>query len=274
MPHSALASVMIFFVLLSSVVHPAEPSERAASAMVTLNSSFIKAHKAAREINLAKGGPVVLLRSGYLVLFRDGKETKVKAIPPVYNTYKTFAHIPPAIYLMLGPPGVGELDGARLDELRAYREKMDHVEKVIDATGLTHAALLRQKKIFFASKAFLDKVIENKKVSKDELLAYTRSMTPWIKANIADAAKAQIDGMHRQMMKWKKELSADEWQQLRVCIKGAVLARDNNLAKKVAGAQRRRSAACLYGNLLSARPDADANRDSRNRPRVGDRDLR
>tara|TARA_R110002095_G_scaffold204934_2_gene187948 strand:- start:2969 stop:3295 length:327 start_codon:yes stop_codon:yes gene_type:complete len=36
--------------------------------------------------------------------------------------------------------------------------------------------------------------------------------------------------MHQQVMCWKKELSPAEWKQLRVGVKGAVLARDDNLS--------------------------------------------
>ena len=38
--------------------------------------------------------------------------------------------------------------------------------------------------------------------------------------------------MHRQVMTWKKELTADEWKRLRVALKGAVLARNDNLAEQ------------------------------------------
>jgi len=51
-----------------------------------------------------------------------------------------------------------------------------------------------------------------------------------IKENIAGAAASQLDMMHQQVMAWKKELSPEEWKKLRVSVKGAVLARDDNLA--------------------------------------------
>ena len=210
----------------------AEPDKNARIAMVNLNSSFLDAHAAARKIDIAEGGPVVLLRSGKLVLMHKGKETSVQAIPAEYHTYKTFAHVAPAIYLMLGPPGVGQLDDERLEKLNRYRAKMEHLGKNLDSIGLAGAALERQKKMLVKCDDFVARVIANKKVSKDQLYAFTRSMTPMIKANLAGAAKAQIDGMHRQMMLWKAELTADEWRQIRVVIKGAVFARTDNLAKQ------------------------------------------
>jgi hypothetical protein len=218
--------------LLVSPSFAAEASKEARIAMVNVNSSFLTAHAVARKINLAHGGPVVLLRSGNLVLLHKGQETTVKAIPQAYHTYKTFAHLGPTIYLMLGPPGVGNLSDERLQQIDRYRAKLQHLGKHIDSVGLTGAALTRQKKMLTRCMDFLAKVQEAKQLSMEELLAFTRSMTPMIKANLDGAAKAQIDGMHQQMMLWKKELTPAEWSKLRVVIKGAVFARKDNLAKQ------------------------------------------
>jgi hypothetical protein len=107
---------------------------------------------------------------------------------------------------------------------------MERIEQIIDQIGLEGPALERQKNILAAAKQFLAKVIEQEQITTEELFGFTRRMTPMIKANIAGAAKAQLDGMHRQVMAWKKEIPADEWKKLRVAVKGAVLARDGNLA--------------------------------------------
>lgn len=229
--HHLLWACLVLFVLVTPL-RGSEPDKKAKTAMSVLNRSFIGAHAAARKQNLATGGPVILLRSGQLVLIRDGKEQAVDVFPDEYDTFKVFAHLPAAIYLMLGPQGVGELDAERIEQLHAYRKKMDLVGERIEDIGLKGPDLARQRILLTESKRFLDGVVKKRRVSWKELYGYTLSMTPLIKVNLAGAAAAQINGMHRQMMAWKEEMTASEWKKLRVAIKDAVLARDGNLAKQ------------------------------------------
>lgn len=217
-------------ILLALPAYSAELNEEASTALYNLNRDFINAHSVARKLDLASGGPIILLRDGKLVLIRNKSETTSEMILPRYDTLKVFAHMPVAIYLMLGPPGAGKLDAQRLQQLNNYRARIDRVEKQIDQIGLKGANLERQKQLLAASKQFLEKVIQQEQFSTEELHTFTRSMLPLIKANIAGAAASQLNAMHQQVMAWKKELTPEEWKKLRVSVKGAVLARDDNLA--------------------------------------------
>ncbi len=219
-------------IVLTPSAYAAEIDGEASAALTDLNRAFINAHGDARKINLASGGPVILLRDGKLVLIRHKTETTAEFILPEYDTFKVFSHLPVAIYLMLGPSGAGTLNTQRLQQLNAYHARIDRVEKQIEQIGLKGADLERQIQILAASKKFLEKVILQQKFSTDELHTFTRAMLPMIKANLAGAAKSQLDTMHKQMMAWKKEMTPAEWKTLRIAVKGAVLAREGNLAKQ------------------------------------------
>ncbi|QDT95508.1 hypothetical protein [Gimesia aquarii] len=223
-------STGLIFILLSHTAYSEEINEATSTALYNLNRDFINAHTVARKLDLASGGPIILLRDGKLVLVRNNSETTSEMLLPRYDTLKVFAHMPVAIYLMLGPPGASKLDAQRLQQLTEYRGRIDRVEKQIDHIGLEGANLKRQKQLLADSKRFLEKVIQQQQFSTEELHTFTRSMLPMIKANIAGAAASQLDAMHRQVMAWKKEITPEEWQKLRVSVKGAVLARDENLA--------------------------------------------
>ncbi|QDU08254.1 hypothetical protein [Gimesia aquarii] len=223
-------STGLIFILLSHTAYSEEINEATSTALYNLNRDFINAHTVARKLDLASGGPIILLRDGKLVLVRNNSETTSEMLLPRYDTLKVFAHMPVAIYLMLGPPGAGKLDAQRLRQLTEYRGRIDRVEKQIDHIGLEGANLKRQKQLLADSKQFLEKVIQQQQFSTEELHTFTRSMLPMIKANIAGAAASQLDAMHRQVMAWKKEMTPEEWQKLRVSVKGAVLARKDNLA--------------------------------------------
>lgn len=227
-----LLQACLILVVIVAPLWSGEPDKKARTAMSQLNKSFLVAHAATRKHNLAAGGPIVLLHAGKMVLVRNSKEQATDIVPAEYDTFKVFAHMPVAIYLMLGPYGEGKLDGKRVELLRAYRKKMDSVGELIKDIGLKGADLARQKKMLAASKEFLDGVINNQQVSTKDLYKFTRSMTPMIKENLAGAAASQLDVMHRQMLAWKKEMTAKEWNTLRVVVQGAVLAREGNLAKQ------------------------------------------
>ena len=219
-------------VLLGAQVYAAEPDKQVDAALADLNDSFISAHAAARKLDLATDSPIILLRNGQLILVHNNTETAANIVLTEYDTFKVFAHIPVAIYLMLGPPGSGILDLEHFQQLRGYYKKMEHVEKNIDQINLKGADLERQKIMLALSKRFLKTVIEQQKFNTKDLYTFTRRMLPMIKANIAGAAMSQLEVMHRQVMAWKKEMAPEQWKKLRVAIQGAALARNGGLAKQ------------------------------------------
>jgi hypothetical protein len=224
--------VSFVMILLVVPVYAVELSNQLDTTLQDLNSSFINAHAAARKLDLATDEPIILFRNGLLVLIHNNTETTTNVILPAYNTFKVFAHIPVAIYLMLDPLGTGKFDFERFQQLRSYYKKMEYVEKNIDQIILKDTDLERQKIIISESKKFLRTVIEQQKFSTKELYLFTRRMLPFIRENIAGAAKSQLDAMHRQVMSWKMEIAPRQWEKLRVATQGAVLARNGDLAKQ------------------------------------------
>lgn len=228
-----MRDALLTIVVAGSLFSPvgAEPPEHEAKASLNdINHSFIEAHAAARKFNLATGGPLILLENGQLTLIRGGKEEAAEVTIGDYNTVKVFTHIPVAIYLMLTDHVDGELDASQLDVLREYRGKLDRLRKTLEKLDLDRVSLARQRRIVSASSEFLGGVVDEKRCSETDLLVFTQSMTPLMKANIAVAARSQLDAMHTQVMAWKKQMSPKEWATLRVAVKGAVLARDGNLS--------------------------------------------
>ena len=93
-------------ILLATPIYAASSNSLLDKSLQDINSSFINAHSEAREIDLAEG-PVILYRNGQLVLIKNDTKVTANVIFPTYHTFKVFAHIPVAIYLMLSPQGEG-----------------------------------------------------------------------------------------------------------------------------------------------------------------------
>ncbi|TWU27305.1 hypothetical protein [Bythopirellula polymerisocia] len=221
-----------FLVWSALSICAAEFAPKESTILTDLDIAFIGAHSAANELDLAAGGPIILLRDGQLILVRNKTEVAAPIILPDYEAFKTFAHVPVAIYLLLGSEGASTLDDQLILQLRAYHAKLEDVENNIEQIDLNGDNLERQKRILAESKRFLDKVVQQHGFSTEELHLFTRRMLPMIKANIACAAASQLDAMHSQVMGWKQEMTPAEWNRVRVAVKGAVLARNGSLAKQ------------------------------------------
>src|SRR5262249_30248401 len=72
--------------------------------------------------------------------------------------------------------------------------------------------------------------LERKSNKNEGLIAFTRKLGPLVLANAADAARAEIDSLHKQVTAWKAEMTPQEWDRLHVVITGSALPRKGNLA--------------------------------------------
>ena len=223
--------VNFFMILLATPICAASSNSLLDKTLQDINRSFINAHSAAREFDLATG-PVILYRNGQLVLITNDTKVTANVILPAYHTFKVFAHIPVAIYLMLSPQGGGPIDSMNLQLLRSYYKKLEYVQRNINQITLNSTDLQNQKIILSKSMQLLKTIIDNERFNIKELISFTQGMLPFISANIENAARNQLDSIHRQVMAWKSEMAPERWKKLRVAIQGAVLARDGDLTKQ------------------------------------------
>ena len=223
--------INFFILLLATPVYAAPSSSQLDKSLQDINSSFINAHSAAREFDLAEG-PVILYRNGQLILIKNDTKITANIIFRTYHTFKVFAHIPVAIYLMLSPQGEGPINSKNLQLLRSYYKKLEYVHKNMHQITLNSTELKKQKIILSRSIEFLKTILDNEKFNNKELISFTQGMLPFINANIESAARNQLDAIHWQVMAWKSEMAPEYWKKLRVAIQGAVLARNGDLTKQ------------------------------------------
>lgn len=199
-----------------------------ADPLLDLNRSFRAAYAKAKKSALAAKGPVILVEGDTLVLLHKGMRPEASIIPELYTVLKEVAHVPLAIYLML--PAGGEISEDRLGELRDFRAQMTSGRQALASHALDPEIRKRQEKIFADSEQFLDAVLAKRKIGAKELNEFAGKMRLLLQANMADAAKAELDSLDRQTRLWRAQLNPEEWKQLRVLILGSALPRKNNLA--------------------------------------------
>jgi hypothetical protein len=213
------------FALVAISFTAAEPDP-----LAQLNDAFRNHYAEARQATIAKAGPIVLVEGDNLVLLRNGKRSEVKVVPEQYHTLKTIAHIPLGVYVLTIGKGEGTLDEARLAELKSFRDKLAPARQALTGRGLSETQLERQYRIIDVSAGHLDTLAKTRKFRSEEVIAYIQSIMPAVTANINESAQGQLDGLHRQMTKWRAEMTPAEWLQLRVVIMGSALPRRGNLA--------------------------------------------
>src|SRR5262249_44000385 len=160
---------------------------------------------------LARVGPLILVEGDNLVLRRGDQRIEARFTPDLYDVVKTFSHIPLALDVMLataevddGEGGGGRLAAGRGDALRGYRGPVQAARESLPRLGLERPQAEREAEIITASLGVIDSAIEARACSAAARRAYTRRMSPLVLANAADAARAELDALHRLVNTWRE----------------------------------------------------------------------
>jgi len=205
-------------------------STPAADVVVDLNNAFRDAYARTRKEIIARSGPVIAIEGDQLVLINGSKRSVAKVIPENYHTLKAIAHVPLAIYVTLAHGTDGEISKECRTALRSYRDQIIAAANALKDRGFSDSTFKRQQEILTASNRFLDQLLDGGKTNQAKVVAFARRMAPLVLANATDAARAQLDGLHKQMQAWKTTLTTDEWKALHVVIMGSAAPRRGNVA--------------------------------------------
>ncbi len=198
-------------------------------ALVSLNDTFRTTYRETRAWRLARLDPVIVVQFDDLHLIRAGKTRTERFTPPIYHEYKAIAHIPLALYMKLAPLPGRPFDKATLDWLTAYLKQIQAAAKSLDGRpGWTPPQLVLHKKIAAESEKFIEKIGGAEQMSDDDLTNFARAMRPLVLASADAAAKAQLDGLHALVTKWRAELGP-HWSHVDVVVLGPKQPRPGNV---------------------------------------------
>jgi hypothetical protein len=218
---------------LAFAVQPPKGQEPSASPdpLMVLNDASRAAYRRAKEAALARSDPVILVEGDNLVLKRKGQRTEIHFTPESYHTLKAVDHIPLAIDVSMAfLNDEDRIDDGLVADLRHYRQLVITAPEWLAKLKLDPEQWERQRKIFAASREFLDSVLERRRCSPAERITFTRRLTPLVMANVADAARAELDALQRHVSAWWADFSPEERRQLSVVVIGPQLPRKEHLA--------------------------------------------
>src|SRR5262249_57166456 len=96
--------------------------------------------------------------------------------------------------------------------------------------GLARDQAVRQVEIISGSLDLIDALGGSGACGREVRTGYARRMAPLVMANAADAARANLDALHRLVGRWRDETPAGDWDRLTVIVMGRQLPRKGNLA--------------------------------------------
>ncbi|WP_394847561.1 hypothetical protein LZC95_08855 [Pendulispora brunnea] len=194
-------------------------------ALAALNAEARASYRAEKEHILAHLGPTILSEGGKLVYLHDGRREEAEINPRGYHELKTLDHIPLALEALVGEVD-GSLDEARLQGLKRLRTCIEPAVREFESHGYAATTIERQRRIVSASTALIDGAIERRSVSHAAYAQYAKAMGPLLLASVDEAARLELDAIHRAVTGWKKATSPAEWSRLRVVVISVHMARD------------------------------------------------
>lgn len=202
---------------------PARPTEElaAVSDLEKLNKQFTTTYARERQRVQNEMRTVVLLRFSGATLFRDGKIVETaRVIPATYHNLRYCAHVPFTVFLKLRRLAGVALKPEMRAELQDYISSLERAEHQLAAAGLSDEQRDRQKRILATTRQFLRETLKSGTVSGVDLRRYARISSADVERNMREAGGAQVTGLHMQLLRWRKQLTAAEWRDVRFVVRG------------------------------------------------------
>jgi len=197
-------------------------------AMTDLDNEFIKLFAATKKEWLDSTRPIIIVIDGKVILYKGEKKEEVTFIPAEFDLVKTTDHAILAIFAVLNRRVDKGLDDHTMSHLADLKKAIVKAEADVSTYNLPASSLDRQYMILRKGIAFIDGVIAKRYVSKADLMAFTRSMAAPLLANGDDAEAFELHKLDDQVVKWKSQMTADEWNKLHVVVSDSHMARDKD----------------------------------------------
>lgn len=233
---ATLALLAVFAIAAAAKAQPAavQPPPATATAehpLLQLNQASRAIYAESRARALAEAKPVIILMGDRLILDLGNKRVEASFASRPYDDLKTFAHIGLALdTALMGLPEDGKLSDQLVTQLLQYKRLIQAAAAEISNLDLNEEQAARQRKIASVAIAFIDRLANERKCTPAQRQDFIRSLTPLVMANVAEAAEDTLEAIDSVVQGWKRELSPEQWQRLRVIVMGRQLPRKDSLA--------------------------------------------
>jgi predicted HicB family RNase H-like nuclease len=199
------------------------------------NEQFREIYRIVRAEALGHASPIIVTSGDELIFVRNGDRKTVTYLPPIYHQLKAYSHVALAAYLVTGlDPGNTELPATRQIELKRLLERMPDLQEELKKRDYPDDLKSRQKAILDAASEFLEschrRAYDKQPINADERTAFAKRIQPLLEANLADAARVQIEALEHHVSRWCLNLPPDELRRIKVVVMGGPMPRRDNVA--------------------------------------------
>ncbi len=157
----------------------------------------------------------------------NGDRVRFKMDKKAYFTFAHTSHTPLAIYSILYPVNFNVDNDSTLLTLNNYKSLVANaIEGIKKVNHINEGQKDRILSLLKTSNQYLQKIISDKKTSKEEFHAFTKSVRKHIEANLYDGAMEQLTQFHEKLHHWKSAYPNENWDELRVVVMGFHQPRD------------------------------------------------
>ena len=212
------------------------PAETATKDLLALNSSMFELYGDAAKTfqkNILSKHPVILGlfsgAGGRFILYRPGQPPlDAPSVPMVYQLLKSVGHSTMVLAEVVGPYIDNPDDQSWRGSMLAYRSRMKSALDGLDLTLMPPEWLDNNRIILENNIAFMDECLTKGTVPVAALKAFSEKQAPYLKLNIAWAARTQVTHWMGVIADWKKLLGSD-WDKTYAASNTIYVARQNNV---------------------------------------------
>ena len=212
---------------------PAAAEDPASATLIfrQLNDAAIAIYQDTKQRFLGDADPVVIAGFSSVLIRRHGAEQRVGQIPASYALLKTIDHVPRSLWAAVDPAVEGlDPEAAWRKQLSDFRPRVAAALNAIPGVGLPEEAAGRGEHTLRTCLGLIDAYLAQGVPSQAQLQRDMRALAPALLADAADAARARLDAIDRDIRPWWNGLSQNERERTFVVVLGAKTARPGNLA--------------------------------------------
>ena len=213
-----LGSIALSLSVASSAEQEPPAEKKLPAELATLNKASLKMYAEARKQELSSISVVIMVAGDDLILLKKGQRTSVNVIGGEYHTLKSVAHTALGLTTCLAYATDRPLGEERRTALKEYQTLLTAVVPGLEKFGFDADTLARQKRILDRAQKLISKVLQDDKVTADDLSKFCHQARADLRANAEAAARVQLVATHKQVMAWKKEMTPEEWAELTAVV--------------------------------------------------------
>ena len=179
-----------------------------------------------------KGTPVIVMEGDRLTLLHDDQQETFEVIPHLYHLIKSISHVSFGIYVTLANNGYGQLKEEVHLDLVSKKELISKALSVLDEEPIPANVIESQRKTLENALTIIDDVLAAGTVERERIQDFGNENVPLYLENAALTVSLELDVLHDTVMKWKKEIGQDNWEQLYVVICAGHQARYREASKQ------------------------------------------